>query len=197
MLTSTAKKSVGRRSTRRAAARVSTAVLSLAFGLGWVATTPASAAPNERPVHVEGQILSVEKAPKNYRVTGAFVGTYNLRSERTIHTWTYFGAQIRATEGTGSIIGCLDRDQNQACGAGEPLSELRLTFNRVASFDTRSDRLIEGLRIHQVLRNGSIGSGVLTMRDIRVGDSDEILSTYAGDLLVKKTAGGQPAKSGR
>ena len=105
-------------------------------------------APNEpRQVHVEGQLIPVEESPGVYRVTGGLVGTYNLRSERVINAWTYWTTQIRDIEGTESITGCVDQNQNQSCDAGEPSGELRLTFNRVASFDTATGRLIEG-RLH-------------------------------------------------
>jgi len=97
-----------------------------------------------RQVHVEGQLLPVAHSPGVYRVTGGLVGTYRLRSERVINAWTYWTTQIRDIEGTVSINGCLDQNQDQSCDAGEPSGELRLRFNRVASFDVVTGRLIEG-----------------------------------------------------
>ncbi len=93
---------------------------------------------------MEGHILPVAKSPGVYRVTGGLVGTYKLRSERVIHAWTYWTTQIRDIEGTESITGCIDQNQNEGCEAREPSAELRLTFNRVASFDTSTGQLIEG-----------------------------------------------------
>jgi hypothetical protein len=85
---------------------------------------PAVAVPGEaRQIHVEGQLIPVEKSPGVYRVTGGLVGTYRLRSERVIYAWTYFGTQIRDIEGIESINGCVDQNQNESCDAGEPSSE--------------------------------------------------------------------------
>jgi hypothetical protein len=155
--------------------------------MGYVAAAPALASPTEPlQVHVEGQLFPVEKSPGVYRVTGGLVGTYKLRSERVIYAWTYWSTQIRDIEGTESINGCVDQNQNESCDAGEPSGELRLSFNRVASFDTGTGRLIEGRSTHRVISRGPFGGGVLTTRDIPVGNSDEILSTYGGDLQVKQ-----------
>ena len=52
-----------------------------------------------------------------------------------IHAWTYWTTQIRDSEGTESITGCVDQNQNKSCDAGEPSAQLRLSFSRVASFD--------------------------------------------------------------
>jgi hypothetical protein len=145
-------------------------------------------APNEpRQVHVEGRLLPVAGEPGAYRVTGGLVGTYKLRSERVINAWTYWTTQIRYIEGTESIIGCVDQNQNQSCDAGEPSGELRLNFNRVASFDTQTGRLIEGVSTHQV-SSGRRSGGVSTTRDIPVGHSEEIVSTYEGDIEVTGAA---------
>jgi hypothetical protein len=186
--TKTVKESVVRRARHHRAARVSAAVAGLAVGLGWAAAAPALAEPSEsRTVHVEGHSLPVAESPGVYLVHRC-VGTYTLRSERIIHAWTYFGTQIREIEGTGLINGCVDQNQNLSCDAGEPSGELGLTFNRVASFNTRTDRLIQGRSIHQASRSGPSSGGVLTMRDVPVGNSDEILRTYEGDLQVQDAA---------
>jgi hypothetical protein len=39
---------------------------------------------------------------------------------------------------------------------------------------------------HRVISSGPFSGAVLTMRDIPIGNSDEILSTYEGDLQVKQ-----------
>jgi hypothetical protein len=122
--------------------------------------------------------------PGVYRVTGGLVGTCNPRSERVINSWTYWTTQIRYIEGTESITGCVDQNQNKSCDAGEPSGELRLNFNRVASFDTQTGWLIGGVSTHQVSSGGRLGDGVLTTRDIPVGHSEEIVSTYEGDIEV-------------
>ena len=172
---------------RRRAVRVSAAASGLAVVMGCVAATPALASPTEPPpVHVEGQLFPVEKSPGVFRVTGGLVGTYKLRSERAIQAWTYWTTQIREIEGTESITGCVDQNQNESCDAGEPSGELRLSFNRVASFDTGTGRLVESRSTHRVISSGPIGGGVLTTRDIPVGNSDEIISTYDGDLQLKR-----------
>ena len=171
---------------RRRAVRLSAAASGLAVVMGCVAAAPALAAPTEpRQVHVEGQLFPVEESPGVYRVTGGLVGTYKLRSERVIHSWTYWTTQIREIAGTESINGCVDQNQNQRCDAGEPSGELRLSFHRVASFDPGTGRLIESRCTHRVISGGPYSGGVLTMRDIPVSNSDEILSTYEGDLQVK------------
>ena len=136
---------------------------------------------------MEGHVLPVAESPGVYRVTGGLVGTYKIRSERVIHAWTYWTTQIRDIEGTESITGCIDQNQNESCDAGEPSAQLRLTFSRVASFDTRTDRLIEGGGTHWVKSAGPFGGGKLTTRDIPVGNSDDILSMYEGDLQVKES----------
>ena len=183
-----AKESGIRRSMRSRAVRVGAAASGLAVVLGCVATAPAMASPSAtRLVHVEGHVLPVADSPGVYRVTGGLVGTYKIRSERVIHAWTYSPTQIRDIEGTESITGCVDQNQNGSCDAGEPSAQLRLTFNRVASFDTRTDRLIEGGGTHWLKSSGPFGGGKLTTRDIPVGNSDEILSIYEGDLQVKQS----------
>jgi hypothetical protein len=185
---STARGSGIRRSRRSRAVRVGAAASGLAVVLGCVATAPAMASPSAtRLVHVEGQVLPVAESPGVYRVTGGLVGIYKIRSERVIHAWTYWTAQIRDIEGTESITGCVDQNQNERCDVGEPSAQLRLTFNRVASFDTRTDRLIEGGATHWVKGSGPFNGGKLTTRDIPVGNSDEILSIYEGDLQVKQS----------
>ena len=118
---------------------------------------------------MEGRLLPVDGSPGVYRVTGGLVGTYKLRTERVINSWTYWTTKIDYVEGTESLTGCVDQNQNQSCDVNEPSSELRLTFSRVANFDTSSDRF---------------SSGLLTMRDLPVGGSDEIVSAYEGDLQV-------------
>ena len=187
--TNTAKESATRRVRRQRAIRVGASAVGLAAALGWVAAAPALAESNERQVHVEGHLLPVEKSLGVYQVTGALVGTYTVRSDRIIQAWTYFGTQIREVEGTALINGCVDQNQNQSCDVGEPSGELGLAFSRVASFDTGTGRLLEGRSTHQVLIGGPFAGGVLTTRDIPVGNGDEILSTYEGDLRVKEAAG--------
>ena len=182
----TAKEAAIRRLTRSRIVRIGAAASGLAVVLGSVATAPALASPHAtRQVHVEGHVLPVAGSPGVYRVTGGLVGTYKIRSERVIHAWTYWTAQIRDIEGTESITGCIDQNQNESCDAGEPSAQLRLTFSGVASFDTRTDRLIEGGGTHWVKSGGPFSGGKLTTRDIPVGNSDDILSMYEGDLQVK------------
>jgi hypothetical protein len=53
----------------------------------------------------------------------------------------------------------------------------------VANLDTSTGRLIES-RTHQVYSSDRFSSGLLTMRDLPVGGSDEIVSIYEGDLKV-------------
>jgi hypothetical protein len=140
--------------------RVGAAASGLAIVLMCGATDTALGAPNEpRQVHVEGQLLPVAGKPGVYRVTGGLVGTYNLRSERVINSWTYWTTQMRYIEGTESITGCVDQNQNKSCDAGEPSGELRLNFNRVASFDTQTGWLIGGVSTHQVSSGGRFSDG--------------------------------------
>jgi hypothetical protein len=184
----TAKKSGIRRSRWSRAVRVGAAASGLVVVLGCVATNPAVASPSAtRLVHVEGHILPVAESPGVYRVTGGLVGIYKIRSERVIHAWTYWTTQIREIEGTESITGCVDQNQNESCDAGEPSAQLRLNFSRVASFDTWTDRLIDGGATHSVKGSGLFSGGKLTTRNIAVGNSDEILSIYEGDLQVKES----------
>jgi hypothetical protein len=183
----TAKESGIRRSRRSRAVRVGAAASGLVVVLGCVATGPAVASPNAtRLVHVEGHVLPVAESPGVYRVTGGLVGIYKIRSERVIHAWTYWTTQIREIEGTESITGCVDQNQNESCDTGEPSAQLRLNFSRVASFDTRTDRLIDGGATHWVKGSGPFSGGKLTTRNIPVGNSDEILSVYEGDLRVNE-----------
>jgi hypothetical protein len=131
----------------------------------------------------------VDGSPAVYRVTGGLVGTYKLQSERAINAWTYWTTQIRYIEGTESVTGCVDQNKNQSCDRGEPSGELRLNFSRVASFDTATGRLIESRSFRRASNSsGSFSGGLLTMRDIPVGGSDEIVSTYQGDLELTETA---------
>jgi hypothetical protein len=145
----------------------------------------ALAAPNKtRQVHVEGQLLPVVQSPGVYRVTGGLVGTYRPRSERVINVWSYWTTEIREIEGTASFAGCLDRNHDQSCQAAEPSGELRLRFNRLASFDIETGRLIGGDSAHQVSSSGRFRGGLLTTRDIPMHNIDQIVSTYQGDLEV-------------
>ena len=184
--TNTAKQSAIRRKSLRAV-RAGATASALAVVLTGAVGGTAMAVPSEaRQVHVEGQLIPVGQSPDVYRVTGGLVGTYNLRSERVIYAWTYFGTQTREIEGTESIKGCLDQNQNQNCDADEPSGELRLKFNRVASFNTETGGLIEAIASHQVSNGGPFSGGVLTTRDVPVHNSDQIVSMYQGDLEVRQ-----------
>ena len=44
--------------------------------------------------------------------------------------------------------------------------------------------LIDSRSTHQLISSSSFSGGVLATRDIPVGNSDEIVSTYEGDLKV-------------
>jgi hypothetical protein len=183
-----AKQSAIQRKSRRALWTGATAS-TLAVVLASAVAGPAMAVPQEvRQLHVEGQLIPAGETPGVYRVTGGLVGTYSLRSERVIYAWTYFGTQIREIEGTESIKGCLDQNQNQNCDADEPSGDLRLKFNRVASFNTETGRLIEAVTSHQVSNGAPFSGGVLTTRDIPVHNSDQIVSTYQGDLEIIRPA---------
>jgi len=185
MKTTNVAKSSGIGWLRPRAVRVGAAASGLAAVLVCGSTGPALAAPNEtRQVHVEGQLLPVDQSPGVYRVTGGLVGSYRLRSERVINAWTYWTTQIREIEGTASIKGCLDQNQDQSCDASEPSGELRLRFSRAASFDLGTGRLIGGESAHQVSSSSRFTGGVFTTRDIPVHNIDEIVSTYQGDLEV-------------
>ena len=183
--TNKAKESGTRSVSFRRAVRVGAAASGLAVVLVCGATGTAVGAPTEpRQVHVEGQLIPVEKSPGTYRVTGGLVGTYRLRTERVINSWTYWNTEIREMAGTEAITGCVDQNQNGSCDAGEPSGDVRLTFNRVASLDVSTGRLIDSRSTHQLIGSGSFSGGVLATRDIPVGNSDEIVSTYEGDLKV-------------
>ena len=189
----TAKESGTRRLKSRRVIRIGAAASGLAVVLACGASGTALGAPNEPgQLHVEGQLLPIDGSPGVYRVTGGLVGTYKLRSERVINAWTYWTTQIRYIEGTGSITGCVDKNQNAACDSGEPSGKLRLNFTRTASFDTATGRLIESRSFHRASSSGSFSGGLLAMRDIPVGGSGEVVSTYDGDLEVTE-AGSKPA----
>jgi hypothetical protein len=173
----------------RHALRLGAAASGLAVVLACGATGTALGAPNEPgQLHVEGQLLPVNGSPGVYRVTGGLVGSYRLRTERVINSWTYWTTKIAYIEGTESLTGCVDQNQNQNCDANEPASELRLKFSRVANFDTSTGRLIESRSTHTVYGGDRFSDGLLTMRDLPVGGSDEIVSTYEGDLQVTEAA---------
>lgn len=188
-ITKTAKESRTRRVRSRHAIRLGAAVSGLAVVLACGAASTAVGAPNAPgQLHVEGQLLPVDGSPGLYRVTGGLIGTYKLRSERVINAWTYWTAQVRYVEGTGSITGCVDQNQNAGCDSDEPSGELRLNFTRTASFDTATGRLIESRGFHRASSGGLFSGGLLTTRDIPVGGSDEIVSAYEGDLEVTEAA---------
>ena len=169
----------------RRAVRTGAAASALAVVLASAVVSPAMAVPGEvRQVHVEGQLLPVEQSHGVYRVTGGLVGTYNLRSERVSYAWTYWNRQIRDIDGTASMRGCVDLNQNQSCDAGEPSGDLRFTFSRVASFETGTSQLIEGVSTHQLSSGGSFSGGILTTRDIPVHNGDAVVLTYEGDLEI-------------
>jgi hypothetical protein len=190
-ITNPAKESMTRRVRSRHAIRLAAAASGLAIVLACGATGTALGAPNEPgQVHVEGRLLPVDGSPGVYRVTGGLVGSYRLRTEREINSWTYWTTRIAYIEGTESFTGCVDQNQNQSCDANEPSSEMRLKFSRVANFDTGTGRLIESRSTHQVYGSDRFSSGLLTMRDLPVGGSDEIVSTYEGDLQVTEVVVG-------
>jgi hypothetical protein len=169
------------------AVRTSAAASALAVVLAGAVVGPAWAVPSEaRKVHVEGQLIPVEQSHGVYRVTGGLVGTYKLRSERVINSWTYWTIQIRKIEGTASMRGCVDQNQNQSCDPAEPSGDMRFTFNRVASFDTGNGRLLEGISTHQLSSGGRFSNGVLTTRAIPMHNGDGVVMTYEGDLEVTK-----------
>jgi hypothetical protein len=174
-----------RRLGSRRAVRVGAAVSGLAVVLMCGVANPALAEQREsRQVHVEGLLTPVQDRPGVYQVSGGLLGTYRLRTERLISAWTYWDTQIREIEGTEAISGCVDQNLNESCDAGEPSGDLRFTFSRVASFDTGTGRLIESRSTHQLISTGPFSGGLLATRDIPVGSSKEIVSTYEGDLHV-------------
>lgn len=82
----------------------------------------------------------------------------------------------------------MDRNHNERCDQGEPSGWLRLHFKRLATFDAPTGRLIESNCVHPVTSStGSFIGGLFTMRDVSVGDSDEVTSTYQGDVSLKRT----------
>jgi hypothetical protein len=167
------------------AIRTGATASALAVVLTGVVAGQAWAVPAEaRKVHVEGQLIPVEQSGDVYRVTGGLVGTYHLRSERVSYAWTYWDTQIRDINGTASLRGCVDQNQNQSCDSAEPSGDLRFTINRVASFDIGTGRLLEGVSTHQLGSGGRFGGGVLTTRDIPVHNSDGVVLTYEGDLEI-------------
>ena len=179
-----AKQSAIQRKGRRAV-RTGATASALAVVLASAVASPAMAVPSEvRQVHVEGQLIPMEQSRDVFRVTGGLVGTYNVRSERVSYAWTYWETQIRDIDGTASMRGCVDQNQNQSCDPAEPSGDLRFTFNRVASFDTRTGRLLEGVSTHQLNSGGRFSGGVLTTRDIPVHNGDGVVLTYEGDLEV-------------
>jgi hypothetical protein len=188
--TNRAKEAGTRRPKSHRVIRIGAAASGLAVVLVCAAAGTALGEPSEsRQVHVEGRLLPVAGSPGVYRATGGLVGTYKLRSEPVINTWTYWTTQIRYSEGTESITGCLDQNQNESCDRGEPAGELRLNFTRTASIDTATGRLIESRCFHRaVSSSGGFSGGLLAMRDLPIGGSDEIVSTYEGDLEVSEAA---------
>ena len=187
--TNKAKESGTRRLKGRCVIRVGAAASGLAVVLACGVSGTALGAPNEPgQLHVEGQLLPIDGSPGAYRVTGGLVGTYKLRSERVINAWTYWTTQIRYIEGTGSITGCVDQNQDSGCDSGEPSGELRLNFTRTASFDAATGRLIESRGFHRASSGDLLSGGLLAMRDIPVGGSGEIVSAYEGDIELTEAA---------
>jgi len=183
--TNKVKESGTRRLKSRRIKRIGAAASGLAVVLACGATGTAVGAPNEPgQLHVEGQLLPIDGSPGVYRVTGGLVGTYKVRSERVINAWTFWTVQVRYVEGTGSVTGCVDQNQNAGCDSGEPSGELRLNFARTASFDTATGRLIDSRSYHRASSSGLFSGGSLATRDIPVGGSGEIVSAYEGDLKV-------------
>jgi hypothetical protein len=191
---SRAKQSGIQRKSRRAVWTGATA--SALVVLASAAASPAIAVPGgARQVHVEGQLIPVEQSHDVYRVTGGLVGTYKLRSERVSYAWTYWDTQIRDIEGTASMRACVDQNQNQGCDPAEPSGDLRLTFDRVASFDTGSGRLLEGVSTHQLGSGERFSGGVLTTREIPVHNGDGVVLRYEGDLeLTQPTVNSKRAE---
>jgi hypothetical protein len=191
---SRAKQSGIQRKSRRAVWTGATA--SALVVLASAAASPAIAVPGgARQVHVEGQLIPVEQSHDVYRVTGGLVGTYKLRSERVSYAWTYWDTQIRDIEGTASMRACVDQNQNQGCDPAEPSGDLRLTFDRVASFDTGSGRLLEGVSTHQLSSGERFSGGVLTTREIPVHNGDGVVLRYEGDLeLTQPTVNSKRAE---
>ena len=179
---------------RHAARRVAAVTSGVAIALLCGSAGPALAAPAESQFHVEGRLLPVEGSPGVYRVTGGLVGSYKVMNERVINAWTYWTTQIRSLEGTEVITGCVDQNHNEKCDPREPSGKLKLTYTRVASFDTTTGRLIESNGIHSVSSStGRVAGGVLRMRNLPIGDSDQIHSTYHGEVQVTEAADSKPA----
>jgi hypothetical protein len=183
--TNKAKESGTRRLKSRRIKRIGVAASGLAVVLACGATATAVGAPTEPgQLQVEGQLLPIDGSPGIYRVTGGLIGTYKLRSERVINSWTCWTVQVRYIEGTGSITGCIDQNQNAGCDSDERSGESKLKFNRTASFDTATGRLIQSRSYHRASSSGLLSGGSLATRDIPVGGSGEIVSAYEGDLAV-------------
>jgi hypothetical protein len=138
---------------------------------------------------VEGQLVRIDARPGAYRVTGDLVGTYQVVSEKVTTTWIYEPTSINVIKGTGRLSACVDRNHNKSCDRGEPSNVLRFDFERIASFNLPTGRLIESnwVRLANSGTGGFVG-GLFTLRDVPVGNSDEIESTYQGDLRLKRPA---------
>ena len=84
-----------------------------------------------------------------------------------INAWTNRTTQIRYIEGTESITGCVDQNQNESCDAGEASGELRLKFNRVASVDASTGSADRGLGFHRASSSsGHFAGGLLRIWDL-------------------------------
>lgn len=159
---------------RRVLAAIATAMAILAL-------SAASAAAHPQTVQVHGTQTVVDESAGLYRMHGGLLGKWYILTFDPI----YVSDAMLIGSGTERMDGCLDRNRNHTCNAGEPNGSLRFDYIYWASFNPSTGALIEGNCVHPI--TGGTGGfanarGLLTMHDTPVGN--EVRTTYKGTVVL-------------
>ena len=146
-----------------------------------LALSAATAAAHPQTVHVSGTQTVVDESAGLYRMHGGLLGKWYILTFDPI----YASDAMLVASGTERFDGCLDRNHNHRCNAGDPSGRLRFEYIYWATFNPSTGRLIEGNCVHPITGgNGGFANarGLLTMHDSPVGN--QVRTTYQGTVVL-------------
>lgn len=137
-----------------------------------------------RPVHVTGELTAIDDVG-TYRITGDLIGTwYTLTAD------TYYQSKAMIVQkGLERFKGCFDLNHNGRCDKGRK-GQFRMDYIYWATFDPKTERLIEGECIHPVTAGKGVFHGMrgfINAHDKPVGTT-EVEMTYEGELVLHAAA---------
>jgi hypothetical protein len=166
-----------------------TGLLTLVAALVLLVVAVPADATSPGPINVSGQSTTNDAGTPNdpgddYNdLTGSLIGQQYTTSgdfrydplTGTVIAW-----------GTETFVGCLDRNRDRSCGAGDATGTIDLSFIYWAQLDPETFALISAGCIHPVTggTDGFAGAqGVLVMKDKAKNDG-RVITTYTGKLSL-------------